>query len=206
MSAVASVGLILGSYFFAGIPWGVVLGRSIKGIDIRTQGSGGTGATNSLRLLGWPIAIAVFVLDFLKGMLPVLVARAVDVPTWAVALVALAAVVGHCFSPYIGLKGGKGMATGGGAAIALFPWLCVLILLVVVVVWLTRFVSLGSLVTTVTGVVLMLCLAAIGDFPWAWALGITAIGALIIWQHRSNIRRLLSGTENRFGVRVQHPG
>jgi glycerol-3-phosphate acyltransferase PlsY len=194
-----SVVLVVAAYFLAGVPWGVVLGRWIKGIDVRDFGSGATGTTNSLRMLGWRIALAVLLLDFGKGVVPVVIARWMDLPDWAIGLTAVAATAGHCWSPYIKMRGGKGMATGGGASVALFPWLVLFGLLVVLVVWRTRYVSLGSILTAIIGPATVVVLALFGIVPGWWAAGIVAIGLIIVFQHRTNIDRLLKGTERKFG-------
>jgi len=199
MELLWSILFIAGAYFLAGIPWGVVLGRLIKGIDLRSHGSGATGATNSLRVLGWKISVAVFLLDFGKGLLPVLLARWIDLPGWAIGLTAVACVAGHCWSPYIGFKGGKGMATGGGAAVALMPWLFLFVLVIAAIVYFTRYVSLASIVTAVAGPAIVLVLWLFGDFPGWWVCGLFGIGAIILWQHRGNIDRLRKGTERKFG-------
>lgn len=199
MDILLSVIVIVLAFLAAGIPWGVVLGRWLKGIDVRNYGSGGTGSTNSLRLLGWRIAVAVLLLDFGKGFVPVVVARWLDLPNWAIGIAAVAATAGHCWSPYIRLKGGKGMATGGGASVALFPWLVLFGLLVVAVVWRTRYVSLGSIVTAILGPLTAVILALFGVVSGWWAAAIVGIGLIIIFQHRTNIDRLLKGTERKFG-------
>lgn len=207
MGVFLSIALALAAFFFAAVPWGLVLGKQIKGIDIRQSGSGATGATNSLRVLGWRIAVAIFLLDFGKGVLPVVLARWWDLPGWAVAVVAIAATAGHCWSPYIRMRGGKGMATGGGASVAMFPWLVLFLLFVIGVVYLTRYVSLASILTALLGPTVVVILAIMGKVPGWWAVGIVGIGLIIVFQHRSNIRRLLNGTENKFGQRVTvaHP-
>lgn len=202
MSVFISIGLALAAFFFAAVPWGLVLGKWLKGVDIRTVGSGATGTTNSLRVLGWKIAIAIFLLDFGKGVLPVVLARWWDLPDWAVALAAVAATAGHCWSPYIRMRGGKGMATGGGASVGMFPWLALFLLFVIAVVYLTRYVSLASILTALLGPTLVVGLAFMGYVPGWWAAGIVGIGLIIVIQHRANIRRLLNGTENKFGQRV----
>lgn len=194
-----SIFVICASYLFGGIPWGVALGRVIKGVDIRSFGSGATGATNSLRILGWKISVAVFFLDFLKGLVPVVIARWIDLPDWAIAVTAVVTVVGHCWSPYIGFKGGKGMATGGGAAVGLLPWLLAMGLFIVAVVYFTRYVSLASTLTAIGGPLVVFVLWLLGLFPGWWVIGITCIGAIILWQHRGNIGRLCKGTERKFG-------
>jgi glycerol-3-phosphate acyltransferase PlsY len=200
MNGFASVLLIVAAYLVGAIPWGLVLGKAM-GVDVRQHGSGGTGATNTLRLLGWKIALSVFVLDFAKGLLPVVLARALDAPDWAIGAVAAVTVIGHCWSPYIGFKGGKGMATGGGAAVGLAWWLILLLLPMIGIVALTRYVSLASLSAAVIGPLIVIVLAARGDYPWAWAVAITVMAAIIVYQHRTNISRLIHGTERKFGTR-----
>jgi len=93
------------------------------------------------------------------------------------------------------------MATGGGAAVALLPWLFALLLLIIAIVYLTRYVSLASIVTAVVGPLIVVVLALQSDFSGWWAAGIASIGAIIIVQHRGNIKRLLSGSERKFGAR-----
>lgn len=199
MEIIWSILLIAGAFMFAAVPWSVVLGRSFKGVDVRSYGSGGTGATNSLRTLGWQIAVVVLLLDFSKGVVPVVIGRWADLPNWAIALTAVAATAGHCWSPYIRFRGGKGMATGGGASVALFPWLFLFLALVVVVVWRTRYVSLGSILTAIIGPLTVVVLALFGVVSGWWAAAIVGIGIIIVFQHRSNIDRLLKGTERKFG-------
>ena len=198
METVGALLAIAAAYLLGGVPWGLVLGK-LKGVDVRQHGSGGTGATNTLRLLGWKTALSVFVLDFAKGLLPVLAAKALDMPDWATAGVAVATVVGHCWSPFIGFKGGKGMATGGGAAVGIAWWLLLLLLPMILIVVITRYVSLASLSAAVIGPLLVAGLAIGGDFPWPWAVAIWVMAGIIIYQHRTNISRLLSGTERKFG-------
>lgn len=199
MSTFGSIALIVATYFLTGIPWGVVLGRVIKGIDIRSFGSGATGTTNSLRVLGWKISIAVFLLDFFKGFVPILLARYLQLPGWAIVLISVAAVAGHCWSPYIGFKGGKGMATGGGVAVALFPWLVSSILFIAVIVYFSRYVSLGSILTAIVGPAIVVGLALFGLASGWQAAAVVGAGLIVLWQHRGNIERLRNGTERKFG-------
>jgi acyl phosphate:glycerol-3-phosphate acyltransferase len=205
MDTTISIVLAVAAFFFAAVPWGLVLGKWLKGVDVRQTGSGATGTTNSLRVLGWKIALAIFLLDFGKGVLPVVLARWWDLPDWAVAIAAIAATAGHCWSPYIRMKGGKGMATGGGASVAMFPWLVLFLLFVIAVVWLTRYVSLASILTALIGPAVVVILALMDRVPGWWATGIVGIGLIIVIQHRSNIKRLLNGTENKFGQRTSQP-
>ena len=200
MIAVYAVLGIAAAYLSGSVPWGVVLGKLLKGVDVRQYGSGNTGATNSMRVLGWRIALTVGVLDLLKGLIPILVARWLEAPAWVVALMAVAATVGHCWSPFMKFRGGKGMATGGGAAIGLLPWLLTMLPLMIIVVLITRFVSLASLIATLTGTTIAFIFAATTDFSWLWAASVGVISVIIIGKHWGNILRLLSGTERRFGV------
>jgi acyl phosphate:glycerol-3-phosphate acyltransferase len=200
---VAGIALIVASFLIGAIPWGYLAGRLTTGIDLRTVGSGGTGATNVLRTLGARASAAVFLLDFLKGLLPVLVARQLDFGPWWVAAAGVAAVAGHCWSPFIGFKGGKGVATGAGAAVALFPPVLVALPVMAAIVWSTRFVSLGSLVAVAVATALALVSAAQGWLAWPTALAITTMSAVIVFRHRENIARLRTGTERRFGQTIQ---
>ncbi len=195
--------LVLGLAFLLGAtPWGYLLAKATRGIDLRQVGSGGTGATNVQRTLGTGASIIVSVLDFLKGLLPVLLAKWLDLDQWWVAGVAVAAVVGHCWSPFIGFKGGKGVATGAGAAVALFPATIVAVPVLAVIVAFTRYMSLGSLVASALTAALAMAAAITGQLDWPAAWAIVAMVAIIAWRHESNIRRLLKGTERRVGDTV----
>ena len=191
--------LIAVAYASGAVPWGFVFGRVFRNIDIRRHGSGSTGATNTMRVLGWQFSVAVFVLDFLKGFIPVLLARQLGLHDWWIGAIAVAAVAGHCWSPFLSFRGGKGMATGAGAAAAIIPWVLLVFPLMVVIVLLTRYVSLASLVGSSTVTVILIILALFAIVPWNETLAITAITTIIIAQHHTNIRRLLRGTERRFG-------
>ena len=202
MIPISGLVLVVAAYLLGAVPWGVVLGRFAGGVDLRKFGSGATGTTNALRVLGWRISAAVFTLDFLKGLVPVVVGRAMGLDYWLVAATAVASVAGHCWSPFISFRGGKGMATGGGAAVAMFPWLVLLGLVTVLVTWLTRYVSLASLTTAATGVAITLIAASLGDLPWQAVLGTAVIASIIVFKHHGNIQRLIKGTERRFGERA----
>ncbi len=200
MTVVYAILSIAAAYLSGSVPWGVVLGKLIKGIDIRKIGSGNTGATNAMRALGWRIALGVAVLDLLKGFLPVVIARWLDAPAWAVAAIAVAATAGHCWSPWMKFHGGKGMATGGGAAVGLLPWLLTMLPLMIIIVLITRYVSLASLIATITGTTIAFIFAVTTDFSWWWAVAVGVTAAIIIGKHHTNIARLLTGKERRFGV------
>ncbi len=198
----AGVVLLVFAFFLGAMPWGYIAGRVLQGIDLRAIGSGGTGATNVLRSLGGKASAVVVTLDFLKGLLPVFIARFLGFGDIWIALVAVAPVVGHCWSPFIAFKGGKGVATGAGAAIALFPQTLLALPVMAAVVWSTRYVSLASLTSAVLVAVLAAGFAAAGRLEWSAALAITTIAVIIIVRHQANIHRLRSGTERRFGERV----
>lgn len=207
MAALGGLALIIGAYALGAVPWGVVLGRIFTGVDLRAYGSGATGTTNALRVLGWKISVAVFVLDFVKGLVPVLIGRWIGLPGWAVAAAGIAAVAGHCWSPYIGLRGGKGMATGAGAAAGLLPWVLIVTPAIILIILRTRYVSLGSLVGSGLGLLLVLMAALVGWSGWWVAVAVSVIVGIIVLKHRGNIQRLLNGTERRFGERTPtaHP-
>jgi glycerol-3-phosphate acyltransferase PlsY len=191
-------------YVLGAIPFGLIIGRLTRGIDIREFGSHRTGATNALRTLGARAAAATFLLDVAKGVGTVLLARLAfgDDPLvdWAAAIAGLAAVVGHNWSVFIGFTGGRGVATSTGALGALAP-LALLILapIVVLVIWRSRFVSLGSVTGSLLSPVVVAALALVGasDVPdIAYA---AAAGLLVTAAHADNIARLRAGTERRIG-------
>jgi glycerol-3-phosphate acyltransferase PlsY len=199
----AGVVLLLAAFLAGATPWGYIMGRAVAGIDLRAVGSGGTGATNVLRTLGARASAIVFILDFLKGFVPVLIGRQLGFGSWWVAVAAVAAVVGHCWSPFIGFKGGKGVATGAGAATALFPQVLLALPVLAVVVALSRYMSLGSLVAACIASILALAFAVTGRLDWPAALAIVAMSGVIVYRHEGNIRRLRAGTERRVGQSVE---
>ncbi len=194
--------LIVVAYVAGAVPSGVILGRLATGVDLRGHGSGSIGTTNALRVFGWKISLGVLLMDLAKGALPVVAGRLLDLPIWAVALAAVAATVGHCWSIFIRGTGGKGVATGGAALIALTPWALLTIPILVVIVAVTRYVSLASVVLAVLAPVFFVVLALLDQLSW-WVVVATAIiGAIILFKHRGNIDRLRSGTERKIGQRT----
>ena len=198
----AGIALLIASFLIGAIPWGYVAGKASRGIDLRTVGSGGTGATNVLRTLGGRASALVALLDILKGLLPVIVARAAGFDAAWVATAAVATVAGHCWSPFIGFKGGKGVATGAGAAIGLFPQIVLIVPVMGLVVWTTKYVSLGSLTAAALGALLAVAYAGAGMLDWAFAIAILVISGIITIRHEGNIRRLLNGSERRIGESI----
>jgi acyl phosphate:glycerol-3-phosphate acyltransferase len=198
----AGVALVVASFLIGAIPWGYLVGKASRGIDLRAVGSGGTGATNVLRAMGPRASAIVALLDILKGLLPVLFARSAGFDAIWVATAAVATVAGHCWSPFIGFKGGKGVATGAGAAIALFPYVLVIVPVMALVVWTTKYVSLGSLIAAGFGSLLAVVWAAAGKLEWPFAIAIVAIAGIIAVRHEGNIRRLVQGSERRIGETI----
>ncbi|HHV07979.1 MAG TPA: glycerol-3-phosphate 1-O-acyltransferase PlsY [Firmicutes bacterium] len=188
---------IILSYILGSVPSGVIAGK-LKGRDIRRLGSGNIGTANAARVLGVPTALAVLAGDALKGFLAVYLGRwLVGTPTAAI-LAGLAAIVGHNWSIFLGFRGGKGVATSFGACLALSPILALsLVPIWVVVVALTRFSSLGSILAA-GAAPLMTGILRLG-WPIFWFA--LAGASLIVIRHRGNINRLLSGTELRLGDR-----
>lgn len=192
------------AYLLGSFPSAYVAGRVFAGIDITQHGSGNVGGTNALRVLGPGPALLVAVFDVAKALLPTVWAQHLfGGNTWPTLLVALAAVLGHNYSLFLGGRGGKGIATTIGASIALFlrP-LAVVVGIAVAVIAVTRYVSLGSL-----------CLVVLLP-PALWVSGASPVeiwfsvmlAILGIYRHRANIARLISGTENKLGSRKSGSG
>jgi glycerol-3-phosphate acyltransferase PlsY len=201
------MGLLLAAflgYLLGAIPFGIIIGRLTKGIDLREYGSHRTGATNALRTLGTRAAAAVFVLDVAKGVFAVLLARFLfaDDPMveWAAGVAGFAAIVGHNWSVFIGFSGGRGVATSAGALGAMSIWtIAILVPMVAIVIWRSRYVSLGSIVGAIAAPIITALLAVIGAaiIP---AIGYAlASGLLVTAAHADNIGRLRAGTERRIG-------
>jgi acyl phosphate:glycerol-3-phosphate acyltransferase len=192
---------LAGSYVLGSIPTGYWVGR-LRGVDIRTQGSGNLGATNVLRVLGLPAGILVLGVDVAKGLLAVaLLPHLTPFPGLDYVRVGcgLAAVLGHSYTLFLHFKGGKGVATTYGVMLALAPVSTVLVFLVFTgVVALSKYVSLGSLVSAVLFPLLIWLLGESGQGFSVLFLALV-VGAAVGWKHRSNIRRILDGTENRLG-------
>ena len=183
-----------GAFLLGSIPFGLVIAKTIKGIDPRKAGSGNIGSTNVARLCGWPCGVLTLFCDIMKGTLPVLIAAHVLPDQVLQSLVALAAVMGHIKSPFLGFKGGKGVATTIGALIplAFLPLLCA-VACFFVVVFITRYVSLSSMTMAVA---LVIFYALFGHWQLL-PLG-SVLAVMIIWAHRSNIGRLMRGEESKF--------
>lgn len=197
---------LVASYLLGSIPTSYLAGRWFRGIDLREHGSRNLGATNLYRIMGWRFAVPVGLFDVLKGAVPVLLfAPQVPAVPHFPTLCGVAAMVGHTLSPFVGFKGGKGVATAAGMLLGLAPGAVGIAALVwAVLVRLTGYVSVGSIASAVTFPAAdFLLYPARRTLP---DLGFDVlIAAFIVWKHRANIQRLLSGTENRFGKRAPAP-
>lgn len=187
--------LVLVAYIIGSIPTGLLLSKAVGGVDIRTRGSGNIGATNVYRTMGRKIGILTLIGDCLKGVLPVVAARAFGFPDQIIALAGVAAFLGHIFPVFLKFKGGKGVATALGVFLAVSPLavLCSLgVFSIVLFSW--RYVSLASL----TAAAMMPVFTALIDRkPVVVAMSVV-IAATVIAKHNDNIKRLRTGTENRF--------
>lgn len=234
--------LLVAAFLLGSIPFGLFIAKS-KGIDIRSVGSGNIGATNVFRGVGKKAGLLCFLLDILKGAIPVILAinilgiegkspvmqfdflegfrtifpeaKRTLIQTFYV-LTGLFSVLGHNYSPWVGFKGGKGIATSAGVILALMPvGFVLLILLWTILTFSTRYVAIGSIGASIAFPLIVLWGAmyhkvdkADPDSPTLWEAGLNnkpllifsiVSGSLAVWKHRSNIQRLMNGTENRFG-------
>jgi glycerol-3-phosphate acyltransferase PlsY len=201
--------LLPAGYLLGSVPFGWLAGRWLAGIDLRQEGSGSTGATNVLRVLGKGPALAVFLLDVLKGTVAVLLAKAVLQPLgdftaasdWGVVAAGLAALAGHIWPVWLGWKGGKAVATGLGMLLGLtWPVGLACFGIFLTTLSLSRIVSLSSVVAALSLPLLML--GSFGDSglrPAYLSLALLTT-ALVLWRHRSNLQRLMAGTEPKLGA------
>lgn len=206
------------AFLCGSIPFGLLIARA-KGIDIRQHGSGNIGATNVARVLGMRLGLLCFGLDVLKGLGPTLGAGlAMDVAgrlaiapsqSWWWLGVMSAAIAGHMFSPWIGFRGGKGVATGLGALLGVFPALSIpalgALLIWIATVWKWRYVSVSSCAAALSLPALVAATFAAGgewgsSLPFLVVTGVLA--AVVTWKHRSNLKRVFAGNENKLGQRA----
>jgi glycerol-3-phosphate acyltransferase PlsY len=188
------------AYLLGSVPWGYMLLRWKLGVDIRDYGSGRTGMSNVLRTAGGPTAALVLALDVGKGVLAVMLARVVIGPTTAEVAAGLFALLGHNWPVFLQFRGGRGILTGFGglwimapiaAAVATFAFLCTTLV--------SRYVSLGNIIGVILGGFTVVGLGLVGIYSTTYILYVFFGGAIIIWQHRDNIRRIRQGNERRLG-------
>ncbi|MBN1824198.1 MAG: glycerol-3-phosphate 1-O-acyltransferase PlsY [Endomicrobiales bacterium] len=188
--------------FAAGsLPTGYIVGKAVRKVDVRTLGSFNTGATNVYRILGPFWGITTFVIDLLKGFIPTFAAPFYvrDIAPMAWFAVGIFAILGHIFSPFLGFRGGKGVATAAGVFFAIMPKPTLAAFLIfLAVLALTRYVSLGSILASLS----LAVMAWITNEPFVLRVLTSALAVVIIIRHRANIKRLVAGNERKFGERI----
>ncbi len=191
--------VLLAAYLIGSIPFAFLVARRWRGIDLRRSGSGNLGATNVMRTAGLRSAIAVVSLDIVKGAAVVALAHRAVPEQAAVSAAGVAAIVGHIYPVWLRFRGGKGVATSFGVFAMLAPAGAIICLCCFLgTVWMTRYVSLGSVVATLA----LAPMAYITDAPASVVAAALATAALVLERHRSNLSRLQAGTESRFGQRA----
>jgi len=199
--------ILLLCYLIGSIPNSIIAGRLLGGIDIREHGSGNAGATNVYRVMGWKVAIGVLLLDMAKGFIATYYIARIGAGTVPVdysllqILAGLTAVFGHIWTIFAKFKGGKGVATAGGMLLGLAPVTVLICLAVfVIVVWISRYVSLGSIsaAAALSAITLIRKFGLHHDVPAPLLYFTIFATVLILYTHRTNIKRLLNGTENKF--------
>lgn len=207
MTLIPGLLTLLAGYLLGSIPSGYLAGRWLMGIDIRREGSGSTGATNVLRVVGKGPALVVFLVDVGKGAVAVLLARALLQPLgfdagsdWWVVATGLAALAGHIWPVWLGWKGGKAVATGLGMLLGLtWPVGLACFGIFLTVLTFSRIVSLSSVMAALSLPLLMLGWFGQGGIRPAYLALALLTTAVVVWRHRSNLQRLLAGTEPRLG-------
>lgn len=191
------------AYIFGSLPCGVWLGKGVKNIDIREYGSKNSGATNAYRILGPKYGIMVLILDALKGYIPLYIARLFDIGGIYIILLGLVAILGHTFSFFLQFKGGKGVATSLGVFLFLMPKVVgVLVLVFILVVGISKYISLGSVICAGLLPILAYFMPVRDDATRLPLVVISLIvGIFVIYKHKANIQRLMEGKENKFNLK-----
>ena len=194
--------LVALAYLLGSVSMSYIVGKYAKGVDIRTKGSGNLGSTNALRVLGWKCAAITVAYDILKGVATIWIADLMfdgQLESIAIMLGGIAVIAGHNFPFYLKVKGGKGIATSFGIALYLNPIAAVALLIIEFgIIFSTGYVSLASVISAAVYpfLVIFLWSGHVGDV-WYWILCVV-LAVLAIYRHRSNIKRLIDGNENRF--------
>lgn len=191
------------AYIFGSLPCGVWLGKGVKNIDIREYGSKNSGATNAYRILGPKYGIMVLILDALKGYIPLYIASLFDIGGIYIILLSLVAILGHTFSFFLQFKGGKGVATSLGVFLFLMPKVVgVLVLVFILVVGISKYISLGSVICAGLLPILAYFMPVRDDATRLPLVVISLIvGIFVIYKHKANIQRLMEGKENKFNLK-----
>ncbi|MED5429144.1 MAG: glycerol-3-phosphate 1-O-acyltransferase PlsY [Chloroflexota bacterium] len=209
MNIIAGIIFVVLAYLVGSISFGLLIGKLIKGIDIRNFGSGSTGATNVARVCGPIWGIIALILDMGKAAIPVaLTVYILETPDWSHSLTGLSAIAGHIWPLFTNFKGGKGIASGWAALIVLSPWAGVAATLAAApVIGITRYVSLGSIVGSVVGGLSITVLAILNNLetegvpniPFVYSAYGLIGGAITVLLHKDNVKRLIKGNENKLG-------
>ena len=196
--------LLILSYFLGAIPFGLIIGKAWRGVDIRDHGSGNIGATNVFRTLGPGPGTVAFIADVFKGLIPVVAAGQIAPNTaWLPVAAGMSSILGHTLSVFLKFKGGKGVATSLGVGIGLVPPIAAIAFgLWVVIFAATRYVSVASMLASISVPVMMWATPC----PIEYRIFGMLVGTYVVVKHRSNIVRLMQGKENRFGKKARSEG
>ena len=193
-------------YILGSVPWGYLITRASSGVDIRQVGSGSIGTTNVLRTSGPKLAILVFLLDIGKGFLAIFLAKAASSEISLEVTAGLLVLIGHNWPVFTGFKGGRGIAPGAACALIMVPWAFAFgITIFAILVFLYRYVSLGSLVG-ITAIFIFLSIEIlVTDTSPGYLIFVGVADLMIFWQHRGNLKRLIAGTEHKLGQKPKSP-
>lgn len=190
--------VLLFSYLLGSIPNGYIFGKQFAGKDIRNYGSGNVGATNVARVAGYKVGLLVAILDITKGFLSVYIAKSFLLPEYSMAFVftaAILAIIGHNWSMFLSFQGGKGVATSVGVILSLFPLSFIVLFIVwITMIFITKMVSVGSILGAIS---LPISILFIYSSESSYIIFGIIIAGLVIFSHRSNIKRILKGNENK---------
>lgn len=207
MIALEFICVIILGYLIGSIPFGVIVGRLTRGIDIRDYGSGSMGMTNVIRTVGAKAGALVFLADLAKGAAAVALAWLIfpsDMVAWGHVAGGAVAVIGHSWPVYVGFRGGRGVTTGFGALLVMsWPVGLISFAIFLAVVGLARYMSLGSMLAALAMLVVMIPFVVFDLEPFAYLVYGLIVAPLIIFRHRGNIQRLLAGTEPRIGQKTE---
>jgi len=197
--------IIVVSYLLGSFPTSIIFGKLFRGIDIRDYGSGNAGGTNAFRVMGWKIGVSVMVIDVAKGLIATVLVSQIRMdsislaPVYLQIIAGFSAVIGHIWTIFAGFHGGKGVGTAAGMLIGLYPIAFIFVFIIfLIVLFSTRYVSVSSMTAAISLPIVLLVLDALGR-PYKPPLLILSIiiAILIVFTHRSNIKRLMAGNENR---------
>ncbi|MDO9535777.1 MAG: glycerol-3-phosphate 1-O-acyltransferase PlsY [Bacillota bacterium] len=197
-----TVFLILVSYLLGSISFGYLVAKRIKGVDIRKLGSGNTGATNISRVIGTKYAVLVLILDALKGLAAILLSSYLSGAMLVILLCGLAVIAGHNWPVFFAFKGGRGGATTLGVFMGLAPAATTVVFTIfILVIIITRYVSLGTIIAAISIPVSMFIL----HYPTGYIIFGLAVCLILIWKHIPNIKRLIKGKESKWGEKINIP-